>query len=652
MFGCGAICAIFSLLTMIAGQGPLTPSVGPGLIPLANGDCQYGVMGFGGDFQIAVSRSAPPFLRQGYQPGYPWNALGVLPTVYCRPGECFELAVDNRNTVTGGDVLFGVRFLSLADGKLRTVGFKLQAVPENASGWTRSVLAFKVPDGVNALALYCVIDDTISSGTVDWNHFQLQRVAETVSPLTVELPSAAIFPNDRWRAFADRDRPSAFLPTDRLPFRLTLRNHGRGWQAVVRLTDGNGVSVAQQTLTLTGNEESVSGALPWLRQTPGYYELTVELRDGNRTVQTVRTPVIVNPGRLDTSPLEPVKDSAIDGCGNLTVNGRPFTMRYFYHNPLTADGLTWFRQELGVNCAPVWGGDSIDELVKNVDLAWRCGLYSWAVLFHGATLDGKKKQWKDRELTEAVNRLKNHPGLIGWDLCDEPDLYKIPAAEVMRARQLIRRLDPHHLIWVNLCVFRQYPEYAATSDLAAYDSYPFPSGTLRGTEAHNRAVVAAHGGRPVPLLCCLQTFAPVASRSPTYEELRAETYLGIVQGMKCFAFFAWNAELAGSSERQSYLRNLLMETAELEPFLFAPTPPQPKLSALDRVGIRYLFKLVQGKKYLVTVNPENRRKVVSFALPDGGSSSAHRLFETASPAVSAAAVRAEMAPWQVRIYVY
>ena len=161
-----------------------------------------------------------------------------------------------------------------------------------------------------------------------------------------------------------------------------------------------------------------------------------------------------------------------------------------------------------------------------------------------------------------------------------------------------------------------------------------------------------------PLLSCLQTYSQPGNRAPTYEEIRAETYLCIVDGMRAFAFYAWYDpdpifSLNKSMELQSYIQYLVMQIHTLKDFLIAPTPPQPVIAEMDKNGIRYLFKIVNGKNYLITVNPEAKTKKYTFVLPEYRNGPVELMFDANSNAkISDKQVEETMPSMGVKIYIY
>ena len=96
-----------------------------------------------------------------------------------------------------------------------------------------------------------------------------------------------------------------------------------------------------------------------------------------------------------------------------------------------------------------------------------------------------------------------------------------------------------------------------------------------------------------------------------------------------------------------------MQINVLKDFLIAPTPVQPVISELDKNGIRYLFKTVDKKNYLITVNSEAKAKNYKFTLPEYRNVPVELLFDANSNAkVSNKQVEETMPSLGVKIYLY
>lgn len=283
--------------------------------------------------------------------------------------------------------------------------------------------------------------------------------------------------------------------------------------------------------------------------TQGRYQLALAFTnaDGSMGMHWNRPLPVIPPFDLPAPP--PITRSEIGPDGLLRVNGKPFLSIMFYHNPMDLQKMAALRKDFGVTTAQTWGSGRIDRLVNNVDLVYKAGVYAWAVLFHDPVYDAKAKRWNTEKLTEAVNRLKNHPGLIGWDLIDEPDGHGVAPEEVRRAAALVRKLDPNHVIWVNLCRPSEFQNYAGISDLASVDHYVFPSGDLADMHRINGQIRATAPNKP--LLSVLQTYGGAGRGMPTTAQLRAEMYMNICDGMTLFNYYSWSE----GSDAFGFLRN-------------------------------------------------------------------------------------------------
>jgi len=219
-------------------------------------------------------------------------------------------------------------------------------------------------------------------------------------------------------------------------------------------------------------------------------------------------------------------------------------------------------------------------------------------------------------------------------------------------------MDPNHPIWVNLCQPHKFKDYVQYSDFASYDTYPFPDMNLSVIENNNRKILEASGNQK-PLITILQTWAQPGNRGPTYDELKAETYLSITQGMKAFTFYSWGDPepqfcLERSPEHQSYVQNLMAEMNVLQDFLAAPTPPQPTLKGLPDNTIKSLYKSVNGQNYLVVVNPYGTAQSYTVSLPDhADGTKVEVLFEDGRTiAVQNGVLADALAPLEVHVYRY
>ncbi len=625
---------------------------GPGKMPA----------GYAGSGRVILDNphSGKQCLQQTYVPGHNWNKI-QSPFIPSGENRAYELGVWCRNTVAAGEVALGVRAIQFKDGKPVTVKYNWKPVVNNVNTWQKYTLKFTTPPKNEALSIYLSVSEGVPSGEVFWDDLSLTEVPVKDELLSVKpLRSAVFFKTGEGlvsRVYDPAARKFVEIPAKDAFAEVVDKAKGLALEVGLSEKYNEKNRVYREKAPVGGGRIPLRiEALP-----AGHYVWSAKLMDGGKIVASQEKEIIINGNRPPVPVLEPVKNVEIDADKNLRVNGKPFLMSFYFHYPLELGALQELRGAFGATTAQVSGGGSIEALCANVETAWQAGIYSWAVLFHPAMYDHQTQKWNDAALLETVNRLKNHPGLIGWDLIDEPDATtkdEAMTAELARVTEIIRKLDPNHPIWVNLCQSGKFHDYARYSDLASYDTYPFPDMSLSVIENNNRKILEA-GGNTKPLLSILQAWAQAGNRGPTYAEMRAETYLCVTQGMKAFAFYTWGDPepqfcLERSPEHQSYVQNLMTEMNVLKDFLSAPTPPQPELKELSGKGIKYLYKPVNGRNTLVVVNTTNAAQSYTLPLPNpAGEKTAEVLFEDGRTiGVKNGVMEDVAAPLEVHVYRY
>ena len=605
------------------------PISNPGFEEVGAGEMPSGYAGMG-KIILDNPHSGKYCIQQSYVPGNNWNCIQSLPP-YIKSGEnkTYELSVWCRNTVASGNVCLGVRSMKLPGGDSDSIKYNWKPVVNNVNTWQKYTLRFTTPPKNEALAIYFGIAETVTSGDVFWDDLSMVEIPSEDKLMFVSPLKSAVFFNAAnglvsciydpfFGKFVEIKAEKAFAE-------VKLDQKAKGSVLALKVTEkyNEKKCIYSEDIKLADGKSSIRIPLKLASLSPGHYILSLNLLNSNKILASHEKQIIINEKSMNVTELEPVKKVEIDADKNLIVNGKPFLMSYYYHYPMNLDYFKNLKTTFGATAAQVCGGESIDVLCKNVETAWQAGLYSWAVLFHPAMYDAKTGKWKDDALIETVNRLKNHPGLVGWDLFDEPDGTRNDEAmtrELARAVEIVRKLDPNHPIWVNLCLSNKFKRYVQYSDFASYDTYPFPDMSLAVIEDNNKKILEDSGNRK-PLISVLQTWAPAGNRGPTYDELKAETYLCITQGMKSFTFYSWSDPepqfcIMRNPEFQSYLQNLMTEINVLKSFIFAPTPEQPAIKELSEKGIKYIYKTVGDKHYFIAVNISDSTQEYNVTLPN------------------------------------
>ena len=78
------------------------------------------------------------------------------------------------------------------------------------------------------------------------------------------------------------------------------------------------------------------------------------------------------------------------------------------------------------------------------------------------------------EVTERVNRLKDHPGLLGWYMADEPEINNTTVSWLKDMYDLICELDPYHPCVILNDTLPGVTQYAVAADISMPDPYVVP----------------------------------------------------------------------------------------------------------------------------------------------------------------------------------
>lgn len=160
-----------------------------------------------------------------------------------------------------------------------------------------------------------------------------------------------------------------------------------------------------------------------------------------------------------------------------------------------------YGRRVGLNAVRYWVSPgefrrnpkaAIEKNRAFVRTAWECGYYSMPILFNGnglnpAMLEGER--WADCEAyaTGIVSALKDEPGLLMWDVMNEPTyngwVNDAPDAEekarrqektfefIRRACALVKRLDPDSPVTLGCTHFGEASKTADCVDVLSFHDY-------------------------------------------------------------------------------------------------------------------------------------------------------------------------------------
>lgn len=281
-----------------------------------------------------------------------------------------------------------------------------------------------------------------------------------------------------------------------------------------------------------------------------------------------------------------------------------------------------------------------DASERFLDAAAAAGLR--VVATPGTSAD--RRPFDERRAAEVVRRFDRHPALLAWSLSDEPDLHRIPPARIRSAQACIRRFGGVKPTCLTLFHGREAASFTGITDWLILDRYPIPWLPLADYPKHLRmGRLAAGPDRPV--LAVVQAFdwsvfpellpVPGPRRPPTLQEMRAMTYLALLEGMNGLLFYSFDDSrwrIREHPETWEALKRVVSEIRAREPLFqarllwrdfdvrYAPGE-ESRNEALDpviqagRVRVRGGTKSMPSGDYVVAVNTVDRPVTWSVGWP-------------------------------------
>lgn len=304
----------------------------------------------------------------------------------------------------------------------------------------------------------------------------------------------------------------------------------------------------------------------------------------------------------------------IDARGVCHVNGEPFLPVIFY---LTGGNEIVARAANTI----VFGGEDPETCAENLDEAQRFGLMAMP---HLCNLLRGRNDWAG--LRATVSRNKNHPALLGWYAADEPEGSGDTPDVLIRAREVVREVDPNHPIIVLNNTPPVFAAYEPAFDVHMGDPYPIPHLPI-STVAEWTDVSVRAGGPSKPAWTCLQThnlalYGDPNGRWPRPEELRCMTYQSLIHGAQGIAWWCYN-HARDSGNWQTY-EELYAELREMAPYVLSDEPA-PNV-ANDTADVHAAAFLAEGRRLVLLTNTGDADHTVRVTVEGIEGKSATALF--------------------------
>ena len=215
------------------------------------------------------------------------------------------------------------------------------------------------------------------------------------------------------------------------------------------------------------------------------------------------------------------------------------------------------------------------------------------------------------EVSEKVNLFKDHPGLLGWYMADEPELLGVTPSWLREMYGLIRELDPYHPCVVLNDTLPGVARYAETADISMPDPYivPLKVGPPKLAMTKIAAFMDAvrNTGKPAWITpeafnYASHTEAKSMARAANYTEQRCIAFLAMVHGARGYVYYMM-AHCLPEPELRIGMVHVMRELTFVSQMLTAKGSDLPVTA---RNPVTAFARRTDSAFMLVAVNPSRR----------------------------------------------
>ena len=351
-------------------------------------------------------------------------------------------------------------------------------------------------------------------------------------------------------------------------------------------------------------------------------------------------------GESPKSNLVTVRDD-----GFTLVDGKPFFPIGLYavwkreFNNSNFDNCFAELQKNGFNLVHTYNSRRCPDFTEFMDKAHQYGMKLYIASNFGAN------RMDPKAVLQTVLRERNHPALLAWYLADDTASH-VTWQELQSLSSAVRAVDPGRITIqadpVGAPDASRYFDFVDATDGFLPEIYP-----IRGPEGKPGVAkvvtdmktiqkdLQLKGNPPRTIWAIVQYFQGWSSwvRFPTFAELRAMTYLSIINGAHGMTWYTYggynkNHGVTDTPETWRNITTVAKELAALQDILVERNPPQPPAPVIvdgptvDTEGnhaVSILLKVHQGKKFLLASCSAEATVKAQITLP--GVKSAKVLFE-------------------------
>ncbi|MBI5229294.1 carbohydrate binding domain-containing protein [Candidatus Micrarchaeota archaeon] len=340
-------------------------------------------------------------------------------------------------------------------------------------------------------------------------------------------------------------------------------------------------------------------------------------------------------------PTTPFPKVYIDENNRIVVDGELFFPLGFYHSASLNETIavlnrlnnSKFNTMLSY-ASNWWGPKAGTDFLNAAQNKSIKIIYSVKDCFNGSRyIANNTPPWKGTTgvLTGLVSFFKNHSALLGWYMNDELTDKYLP--QLQENYELIKSIDPDHPALQILYTSEPLDLHVNNTDVIGIDHYPVLASRLNqpklyefgeSTKKIATTVMNSRGIWMVPECSSQKSYFislgrnPNETRAPTYEEMMALSYQGLVFGARGLIFYQLSILLNENGEPQwEVMKRVGEQLDSIKPIVLGIDAPAEKSVSSSSPKISVLTRLVGDEVYALAVNPYYENNSATFTIGSG-----------------------------------
>lgn len=310
----------------------------------------------------------------------------------------------------------------------------------------------------------------------------------------------------------------------------------------------------------------------------------------------------------------------IDAKKRLIVDGKPFFPLGLYTARMTPEKIAAYARSpfncVGPYCAPE--KDLLDVYEKH-------GL---KIIYSAGYAPEREASYFPNRRRQIKTFAKDHPAVIGWYICDEPPLGRIPG--MLAWRKEIEELDGGNLpIWGCIAQVKDTRHFNSCFDVLGIDPYPIPSRSVAMVTEYSRIAVASTFGTKA-MWNIPQTFGwgwlgrreSAGQRGPTKLEMANMFWQMIAGGANGLIGYSYS-QITDKNEdpddkAEPFFAKVCAAAAEVRAYervLLSDGEP-PRLAVSDDKLVCRAWRETDGRTYVLAVNSTEQPLKASVTLSE------------------------------------